>query len=70
MRVDEASTIVLCRYFATEYEQKCDVSKFRVFINPAPAVSKIRNWPQPQFTAGSNLRRYILHSLKQQTLIS
>jgi hypothetical protein len=68
MCVDVASTIVLCRSFAKEYEQKCGVSKFREFINSAPAVSKTRNWSHPQFTAGSNLHRYILHSLKQQTL--
>jgi hypothetical protein len=52
MCVDEASTIVLCLSSAIEYEQKCGVSKFRVFINSAPAMSKTRNWPQPQFTAG------------------
>ena len=55
---------------AIGYEQKCGISKFHVFINSAPAMSKIRNWHQPQFTAGSNLQRYILHSVKQQTLIS
>jgi hypothetical protein len=60
MCVDEASTIVLYRSFAIEYEQKCGVFKFREFTNSAPAMSKIRNCPQPQFNAGLNLHRYIL----------
>jgi hypothetical protein len=59
MCVNVTSIVVLSRSFAIEFEQKCGASTFRVFINPAPATSKIRNWPQPQFTAGTNLHTSI-----------
>jgi hypothetical protein len=59
MYVDVTSIVVLCRSFAIEFQQKCGASTFRVFINSAPATSKIRNWPQPQFTAGTNLHSSI-----------